>query len=228
MIGFAHRGAPSAGVRENSLEAFTAALSTGVTALESDVWLTADDVPVLVHDGVLRKGLRRHAIRSLRAADLPGWLPSLAALYERTGGDFDLSLDVKDADAGLPVIDVADKYGVADKLWLCSSTDQVRAWRSAARDAHLVVSTSLKPKRQTGLVEQAGDADSRIDRAAEAGAHAFNLRALEWTAARVRRCHDQNLLAFAWDVQRIRLLDELREYGCDAIYSDSVGLLSRL
>lgn len=228
MIGFAHRGAPAAGVRENSLEAFAAALSSGVTALESDVWLTADDVPVLVHDELIRKGFRRYAIRSLQAADLPGWLPSLASLYEQTGGDFDLSLDVKDAAAGLPVIEVADKHGVVDKLWLCTSTEQVRAWRPAARDAHLVVSTSLKARRQVDPLEQAGDADSRIDRAAEAGAHAFNLRALEWTAARVRHCHDQNLLAFAWDVQRIRLLDELRGYGCDAIYSDSVGLLSRV
>ncbi|MGZ4666336.1 MAG: glycerophosphodiester phosphodiesterase [Frankiaceae bacterium] len=54
-LGFAHRGAPGRGVRENTLPAFRAALQAGVPGLESDVWLTADNVPVLLHDGYLRR-----------------------------------------------------------------------------------------------------------------------------------------------------------------------------
>ena len=62
MIGFAHRGAPAAGTRENTLAAFSHALGQGARALESDVWLTADGVPVLVHDRIVRSGLRRRPI----------------------------------------------------------------------------------------------------------------------------------------------------------------------
>ena len=45
-IGFAHRGA-SAHAPENTLEAFELAVRLGAGGLESDVWLTADGVPVL-------------------------------------------------------------------------------------------------------------------------------------------------------------------------------------
>ena len=51
-IGFAHRGA-RAHAPENTLEAFRLALRLGATGLESDVWLTADGVAVLDHDGAV-------------------------------------------------------------------------------------------------------------------------------------------------------------------------------
>jgi len=50
-IAFAHRGA-SAHEQPNTLEAFRLGLRLGATGLESDVWLTADGVPVLDHDGM--------------------------------------------------------------------------------------------------------------------------------------------------------------------------------
>lgn len=221
MIGFAHRGAPPAGVRENSLEAFTRALEGGARALESDVWLTSDGVPVLVHDGVLRTGFRRRPINALTASALPSWLPPLEALYDRTGGDFELSLDVKDPAAGPAVLELAARREVAGRLWLCTSAGQVRAWRSAAGRAHLVVSTSLRGRSPDGQPPE-----SRIDEAAEAGADAFNLRAPEWSSERIRLCHDRDMLAFAWDVQDPATLAKVRDFGCDGIFSDSLALLA--
>ncbi len=229
MIGFAHRGAPAAGVRENTLAAFGPALAAGLTALESDVWLTADGVPVLHHDEVLRRGLRRRPLGALAVTDLPDWLPSLDGLYDRllptapTG--FDLSLDVKDPAAALPVMQVAARYGVSDRLWLCGSAPQVRQWRERAEAAalpvpRLVVSTSL---RGAGAPPH-----ERIAEAAGAGADALNLRAPEWTAERVAQCHERGLRAFAWDVQRPVTLDTVRGFGCDAVFSDSVTLLAAL
>ena len=52
-ITFAHRGA-RAYAPENTLEAFELGLRLGATGLESDVWVSADGVPVLDHDGVIR------------------------------------------------------------------------------------------------------------------------------------------------------------------------------
>ena len=43
---FAHRGA-RAHARENTMEAFRLALRLGASGLESDVWLTKDNIPVL-------------------------------------------------------------------------------------------------------------------------------------------------------------------------------------
>ena len=47
---------------ENTLISFEAALDLGVDAIEFDVWLTSDKVPVLMHDGNARRtcGVDRH------------------------------------------------------------------------------------------------------------------------------------------------------------------------
>jgi glycerophosphoryl diester phosphodiesterase len=228
MIGFAHRGAPRPGIRENTLEAFSQALAGGATALESDVWLTADGVPVLVHDGVLRAGLRRRPIGALKITELPRWLPSLDALYTQVGTGFDLSLDVKDPAAAAPVIEVAARHGAPSRLWLCGSTAQVRSWHElTATDVHddgpgqppnLVVSTTLRGSGPPPA--------QRIGDAAAARATAVNLRAPEWTAQHVQECHDAGLLAFAWDVQRQDTLEAVRRLGIDAIFSDYIDLLT--
>src|SRR4051812_38962396 len=93
---FAHRGAWfDDRNRQNSLEAFADAAGSGV-ALESDVPLSADGVPVLVHDAVLWYAFVPIVVGWMRA----GWLhrfgiPSLEELYREVGGDHDLSVDLK-------------------------------------------------------------------------------------------------------------------------------------
>src|SRR5215210_5461246 len=110
-IAFAHRGA-RAHSPENTLEAFRLALKLGATGLESDVWLTADGIPVLDHDGTVRRSrqsgmVRRRRIADLPRAALPPHIPTLADLYEACGVDVPLSLDVKDPAAAPVAIAVA-------------------------------------------------------------------------------------------------------------------------
>ncbi len=71
---FAHRGA-RAHERENTLPAFELAVRLGATGLESDVWVTADGVAVLDHDGVVGGRLRRRPIASVERAALPDHIP---------------------------------------------------------------------------------------------------------------------------------------------------------
>ncbi|MBR7137569.1 MAG: hypothetical protein IKC99_05870, partial [Clostridia bacterium] len=49
-----HRGYAAA-YPENTLLSFASAIELGVDAIEFDVWLTADKVPVLIHDGNCRR-----------------------------------------------------------------------------------------------------------------------------------------------------------------------------
>src|SRR5204863_10044856 len=90
-----HRGAR--GLRpENTLPSFEAALDAGVTSIETDVHLTADNVPVLYHDAILSERLcrllpgvrgldasRRPALRSLTLADLRTYRADLNPDRER-------------------------------------------------------------------------------------------------------------------------------------------------
>ena len=104
-IAFGHRGA-RAHAQENTLEAFELALRLGANGLESDVWLTADGVPVLDHDGVLRRRVgRSRPIGTIARGDLPAHIPTLADLITHCGSDYHLSFDLKDAGSGEATID---------------------------------------------------------------------------------------------------------------------------
>ncbi len=81
-IAFAHRGA-RAHAPENTIEAFRLAQRLGATGLESDVWLTADGVAVLDHDGVVGGRLRRTAIDKVAHAALPKSHPDAVRALRR-------------------------------------------------------------------------------------------------------------------------------------------------
>lgn len=91
----AHRG--GAGLwPENTLEAFGRALALGVSTLELDVHLTAEDDVVVAHDPALADA---RVIRRLTRGDLPPTMPLLrqvAALLDERGADpVRLNLEVK-------------------------------------------------------------------------------------------------------------------------------------
>ena len=113
-IAFAHRGG-RAHAPENTLEAFRLGLRLGATGLESDAWLTADGVPVLDHDGLVRARrlgrLRSVPISAVPRSGLPAHVPTLAELYAECGTDFELSLDAKDQAAAEAVVAVARAAG---------------------------------------------------------------------------------------------------------------------
>ena len=218
-IGFAHRGA-SAHAPENTLEAFRLALKLGASGLESDVWLTADGVPVLDHDGVVRGGWRRRPIAELRRAELPPHIPALADLYDECGTGFHLSLDVKDTAAAAPVIAVAREAGAPlDSLWLCHPDWQVVAsWRELCDEVRLVDSTRIRrikegPERRAAVL-------------ADVGIDAVNMHATDWTGGLTTLFHRFERYCFGWDAQHDRVLDQLLRMGVDAVYSDHVDRMT--
>ena len=215
---FAHRGA-RAHAPENTLEAFTLALRLGATGVESDVWLTADGEAVLDHDGVIGR-LRRRPVRGVDRAGLPRHIPTLAALYAECGVDYQLSLDVKDPAAADRVVEVARSAGdqAVANLWLCHPHwEQLVEWRGRYPDVHLVDSTRLDRIREGPERRAATLADRGID--------AVNLHHLDWTGGLTTLFHRFGVLAFGWDAQLPRVIEELIDLGIDAVYSDHVDRL---
>jgi glycerophosphoryl diester phosphodiesterase len=216
-IGFAHRGA-RAHAPENTLEAFRLAVRLGATGIESDVWLTADRIPVLDHDGHVRSGgLRRRSIGSLRRKDLPAHIPSLEELYQACGTSHHLSLDVKDPAAAPPVVAVARAAGgeALPHLWLCHPDwEQAAAWRPLSDTVKLVDSTRLRRIRE--------GPERRAARLADAGIDAINLHATDWTGGLTTLFHRFERLALAWDAQFDRVLTALLRMGIDGVFSDHV------
>ncbi|MGN6694823.1 MAG: glycerophosphodiester phosphodiesterase [Aquihabitans sp.] len=215
-IGFAHRGA-RAHAPENTLEAFELALRLGASALESDVWLTADGVAVLDHDGVIGGRLRRRPISTVDRADLPAHIPTLDDLYEALGTGFDLSLDLKDPASG-PVV-IADSLGrdpsMADRLWLCDKDhERLAALRELSPHVRLVDSTRLSRIKE--------GPERRAARLQELTIDAINLHHSDWSGGLSTLFHRFGLCAFGWDAQFDRVLDGLLRMGLDGVFSDHV------
>lgn len=216
-LAFAHRGA-RAHAPENTLQAFELAVRLGATGLESDVWVTADGVAVLDHDGVVRRGLRRLPIAEIRRAELPQHIPTLDELYEACGPDVPLSLDVKDPAALGATLSAARNAGASEQLWLCHHDWQlVATWRATAGDARLVDSTRMSrikegPERRAMSLRTAG-----ID--------CINMHESDWTAGLVTLFRRFGLYCFGWDAQVPRTIAQLVAKGIDGIYSDHVDRL---
>ncbi|HEX2700237.1 MAG TPA: glycerophosphodiester phosphodiesterase [Acidimicrobiales bacterium] len=211
-IGFAHRGARAHAV-ENTVDAFRLALRLGATGLESDVWLTADGVPVLDHDGVVRERLRKRRFADLDRAALPAHVLTLPELYDACGTGFELSLDVKDDAAAGPVAVAAREAGAESRLWMCHPDwNTVAGWRALAPTARLVNSTRRRAMKEGVERRAASLADSGVD--------AVNLHHTDWTTGFVTLFHRFDVLTMAWDCQHSHVLLEVLRMGVDAVFSD--------
>ena len=213
-IAFAHRGA-RAHAPENTIEAFQLARRLGATGLESDVWVTADGVAVLDHDGIVKTALRRREIRDVRRGQLPSHVPTLAELYESCGTDYELSLDLKDPAALDAVLFDARAFGAADRLWLCDHQwERLAGWRTKAKDLRLVDSTRLKRLKEGPERHAANLSASGID--------AINMHYSDWTGGLTTLFHRFDLFTFGWDAQHERILRDLVSWQIDGVYCDDV------
>lgn len=215
-IGFAHRGG-RAHAPENTLEAFSLALRLGATGLETDVWLTSDGVPVIDHDGTVRSGFRSRRIRDLTRSQLPAHLPTLADLLECCGSEFHLSIDLKDNDAGRPVIDVVRDTGtdLLRRVWLCHPVfSELVKLRAYDEDVRLVDSTRLDRIKEGVERRMATLAEQRID--------GLNLFHTEWTGGLTTLVHRFGRTAFGWGIEYPRHFQAAYRMGLDGVYSDYV------
>lgn len=216
-IAFAHRGA-SAHAPPNTLEAFRLGLRLGAPGLESDVWLTADGIPVLDHDGRVRHGVRHRPIASMDRRELPAHIPALADLYADCGAEYELSLDLKDAAAASATLATARAAGALSRLWLCHPDREVLVGlQPEAGDAHLVHSTRLRrmPHGPERLAAQL----------ANDGIEVVNLHRSDWTGGLTTLFHRFGRLTFGWDAQHERMILDLLDMGIDGVYSNHVDRL---
>lgn len=106
---FAHRGA-MAYAPMNTIPAFELAVEQGADGIEFDVWLSLDDVPVVIHDFELEKStdgegrVGSTAFEELRELDAGSWydeqyagerIPTLDEVFEAVGQKVLLNIEVK-------------------------------------------------------------------------------------------------------------------------------------
>jgi glycerophosphoryl diester phosphodiesterase len=129
----AHRGA-SVDAPENTMSAFELALRQGADALELDVRLSRDGVPIVLHDPTLDRTTRlrgpaaAHTAAELRSALVPSLAEVLGA-FPRTP----LLLDLKEAAAQLSVRELLLSHGAVERCVVAGEDGAVlRGFRGTA------------------------------------------------------------------------------------------------
>ncbi|MER7814220.1 glycerophosphodiester phosphodiesterase [Streptomyces sp. NPDC096153] len=148
-----HRGDPYV-ARENTLPSLRTAIDRGADAVEVDVRLTRDGVPVLLHDDTLKR-LWGHdrPLAQLSHAQLDeltsGGVPTLEAALAAVGGHR-LMLDLPGADeaAVRAITGTVHEAGAADRVYYTGGPVGMLAVRDADPDAEIALTwTTLAPPR---------------------------------------------------------------------------------
>lgn len=119
MLILAHRGYHAA-VAENTLEAFEAAIMAGVNGIETDVRMSRDGVPVLVHDRVMATG---QAVSDLAHREIEGVLGyKIPTLDEALAHFPDIlwNIEIKTLDRLSTVFGVLEKYQTRHRIIVSS------------------------------------------------------------------------------------------------------------
>ncbi|MBC2906330.1 glycerophosphodiester phosphodiesterase [Streptomyces cupreus] len=150
----AHRGDPYL-FRENTLDSLRSAIVRGADAVEIDVRLTRDGVPVLLHDESLKRLWEQdRPLLSLSADELlgltVGGVPTLAEALDATDGHR-VMLDLPgapDLRTARRIVDVVRESGASDRVYYCAGAPAMLAVRAADPGAEIALTwTTLAPPR---------------------------------------------------------------------------------
>ncbi|MBL9214279.1 MAG: glycerophosphodiester phosphodiesterase [Opitutaceae bacterium] len=219
----AHRGA-SAEAPENTLAAFRRALALRVDAIELDVQLSRDGVPVVFHDAALRRltgepgRLADRTWRQLRRLRVAGRepIPALAEVLRLTRGRAVVQIELKRGAAVAPVLRAVRRARAEDGVILASF--EAGLVRDAARLApgipRMLISNGRLP------------APVLLRRLLRCGAHGLSVH---WRAVRSvkypRYFHARGLSVWSWTVNTRALARRLRARGIDGLLGDNPVLL---
>ncbi|WP_318552147.1 glycerophosphodiester phosphodiesterase [Kitasatospora fiedleri] len=218
----AHRGDPYLH-RENTLPAVSAALAAGADAVEVDVQLTRDGVPVLLHDRTLerlwndQRQINRVALDQLEELATPGLrIPTLAETLQAVAATDGarLMIDLDDSAPAAATWQVVSELGMESRVAFCGPVVAMLAVRELAPDAEISLTWKrlqlpkqrlLAELRPSYLNPPFGLVDERL----------------------VASVHDVGLGLATWTVDLRRTMRRMIALGVDSLTSNRIALLRR-
>ena len=244
-----HRGARAV-LPENTLPAFEYAIDQGVDAIEMDVMLSKDDVPVISHDPILNLAIcrspsgHRHIVRMLTFAELREWdcgslvnpkfprqqpvpgarMPSLdEVLALAARGSFLFNIEAK---MYRPELDPPPGY-FAQRLLESIDRRNLRA-RVIVQSFDfriLIAMKQLAPEIRMAALYEDGRLGDFVSIARTAGTLIVAPEQGLVTAAEVTAAHHAGLLVIPWTANTPRQWDALLAAGVDGIITDDPAAL---
>jgi glycerophosphoryl diester phosphodiesterase len=232
-----HRGA-SADAPENTLAAFRLAAEQGAGAIELDAKLSADGVPMVIHDDTLdrttdgRGDVRAHTFAALDRLDAGSWfdrrfagekLPTLEATLKLClAVGLELNIEIKPcpgraAETAEKVVADVRRFWPADRpapLLSCFDPEGL----AAARAAHDGLPRGF-------LVDDLDDA--AITTARRLGCVALHVHQVALDRDGIAAIKDASLVPVAWTVNRPERAVELAGWGVASIISDRPGAIGK-
>ena len=228
MLIYGHRGARAA-APENPLPSFAKALEAGVTRVELDLHLSADNQLVVIHDPTLQRttgikgkvaSLNADKLTSIDARyGLQDWpepcpIPTLEQIFQTFPQFEHYQLEVKSGSRSQArpvleaIVELVDRYQLQDKVVITAASRHLLRY---ARDSSCPL--------PTGLVEEYG----LLDPVRSAVRYQCQFLALSWklcTPARVAQAQRHGLHVSVWTVNEPELMLKLRDMGVDSLITD--------
>ncbi|MFE7171781.1 glycerophosphodiester phosphodiesterase [Streptomyces sp. NPDC057616] len=217
----AHRGDPYR-VRENTIDSLRSALAQGADAVEIDVRLTKDGVPVLLHDRTLKRLWEHERPLSSLSADevrglTGGGVPALAEALAATGAcrvmlDLPGTSEVRTARR---IVDAVREAGAQDRVYYCADAQAMLAVRAADPSAEIALTWSTLAPPRPALLEAVRPRWLN---------YRFSLVGRDLAA----RVHHDGYLLSVWTPDTRRAMLRLIDLGVDSITTNRVDVLCAL
>lgn len=222
MVIVGHRGACGY-APENTLKSFSKALELGCLRVELDVHVSADGVPVVIHDSTLdrttdgRGPVRNQTLRDLKRLDAGEGeqIPTLLEVMELCREKAELQIELKDPLAPPLVARLIQKNWNPEKA-VITSFDRLLLAEFGA----------LLPEIPRGLLARDPSLDLVVI-AREQGHRWICPRQNIVNRSLVQSAHAARIQVYVYHVNDARIARELFLWGVDAIGTDYPDLLSR-
>ncbi|MFE2746531.1 glycerophosphodiester phosphodiesterase [Streptomyces scopuliridis] len=236
VVAVGHRGDPYR-VRENTLPSVHSARRRGADAVEIDVRLTRDGVPVLLHDSTLERlwgherrlaELTYEELRALTDGGVPTLREALTAEDSdgtgngsgsgnagADGARFMVDLPGATEESVRTIVGTVRECGAAERVYYCAGPSAMLAVRAADARAEIAMTwTTLAPPRPALL--------------AAVRPRWLNYRFGLVSRELADRNHRDGLLVSAWTVDTRRSMRRLIAHGVDSVTTNRIDVLSGL
>jgi glycerophosphoryl diester phosphodiesterase len=225
---FAHRGA-SKDYPENTMIAFEKALETGAEGIELDVQLSADNVPVVIHDENVKRTtngtgfVKDMSLEKLKKLNAGSWfhpqfqsetIPTLEeVLIWIKDTPMQLNIELKNNIVDYEniekiVYELVKKYGMEQEV-IFSSFNHCSLKKLLELDSKI----EIAPLQSARMIEP-------WNYAKEIGAKSMHIRFTSLSQKTIKGFHRENLKVRTYTVNRSFLLRQFYKWGIDVIMTD--------